>query len=815
MSILGRFTVGTKIIAGYVIALALMAVVGGLAIFRIDQINDTVVILADDLAQDQHLSDQIIAQILLSRFHANKYVRDSNSTDLDHFQEKFDVLEQFVAEAEVKITKDERAAMLDDIQQDVTTYKEAFTEVVNLIAAREKVIAETLDVQGPLAEEKLEELRNSTFNEDDDVAAHAAGDALRAFLLMRFDAFKYLQAGDVQWVDLLEARYQETLDAFDTLDAELQNAAHRQLAEEAKTAVDAYYQGFEGLRSGYTRQNQLVNDTMDVVGPQVRTTASNISSSVSVDFDTEKSATETLVAQTRGILLATMAIAIVIGLGLGIIISRAITDPLQQVTEISRQIAEVDLRALSTELGALAQGDLTRSLSITADTVNVDLQDEIGQMAQAFNAMIARLQETGQSFASMVINLQNLIGQVNQSATTLGAASIQLSSTADQAAQATNQVANTMQQIAQGTAQQTNSVTQATSTVEQVARAIDGVARGAQEQASAVNRSAEITGGISSIVQQVAANARAGAEGASNAAQSAHTGAQTVEKTIQGMQAIKSSTDTVAQRIAEMGRRSEQIGVIIETIDDIASQTNLLALNAAIEAARAGEHGKGFAVVADEVRKLAESAAKSTNEIAGLIKSVQATITEAVHAMGQGTSEVEAGMRQADEAGQVLDTILVAAEAVNQQVDQIATAAQQMDVSMNNLVGAMDGVSAVVEENTASTEEMSASAGEVSLAMENIASISEENSAASEEVSATIEEVSAQVEEVTASAQSLASMAQQLQAMVSQFKLPGTLDVSSSGRATPTPAASSISFGDGGNGQGQTVRHRPQSRPGI
>ncbi len=220
-----------------------------------------------------------------------------------------------------------------------------------------------------------------------------------------------------------------------------------------------------------------------------------------------------------------------------------------------------------------------------------------------------------------------------------------------------------------------------------------------------------------------------------------------------------------------MGSRSDQIGEIVTTIEDIASQTNLLALNAAIEAARAGEAGKGFAVVADEVRKLAERSSTSTREIGDLIKSIQKTVAEAVTAMDEGAKEVERGVLIANEAGVSLNDILKASEAVNQQADQAAAAAEQMSASANELVAAVDSVSAVVEENTAATEEMAAGSSEVTQAIENIASVSEENSAAVEEVSASAEEMSAQVEEVTASAQSLAELAKQLQDVVYQFKL--------------------------------------------
>jgi methyl-accepting chemotaxis protein len=486
-------------------------------------------------------------------------------------------------------------------------------------------------------------------------------------------------------------------------------------------------------------------------------------------------------SQATTIMIIIAVISVLIAMGFGIIISSSISNPLNIVVTAAK---------------ALSVGDLQRDLTEQErDKVRLR-KDEIGDIGKAFDLLINYMQgmgvaatsiadndlttsvapksakdELGNSFAKMIAGLRDAVSKVAESANAVSAAAAQLASASEQSGDATRQIATTIQQVAMGITQQTTGVTKTSASVEQMNRAIEGVAKGAQEQANAISKASQVTSRISTAIEQVASNAQAVTRDSAQAATYSRDGAKTVKETIVGMEAIRSKVGLSAAKVEEMGTRSEEIGAIVETIEDIASQTNLLALNAAIEAARAGEQGKGFAVVADEVRKLAERSSLATKEIGALIKGIQKTVNEAVTAMQASAVEVESGVMRAHSAGEVLDSILGAAESVYKQAEDAGTAASKVSVAAAELVEAVDTVSAVIEENTAATEEMAANSSELTQSIENIASVSEENSASVEEVSASTEEVSAQVEEVSASATSLMEMAQQLSQVVSRFKL--------------------------------------------
>lgn len=492
------------------------------------------------------------------------------------------------------------------------------------------------------------------------------------------------------------------------------------------------------------------------------------------------------------------------------------------------------LQVMAAALMNMSVGDLNRNIPVEVKTKLRSRSDEIGAMALALTASedylleLAGLadrvsdgdltvvltpkseqDELGIAISRMTDRLRTLVGEITGSAAELKGAADQLATAAGQAGQATGQIAATIQQVARGTADQSDSVARTASSVEQMSQAIRMVESGAQEQNCAVDKAVETTGLIASAIQQVSSNAKAGADGSEKAAAIAQNGAKTITATIKGMETIQSKVNLSAQKVQEMGQRTGQIGVIIETIDDIASQTNLLALNAAIEAARAGEHGKGFAVVADEVRKLAEKSAAATKEIAVLVKGIQETVNDAVAAMKEGSVEVEHGVNQANQANLALEEILNAARNVNRQVAEIASATGKMSDMSNELVAATDAVGKVADENAEATARMSSGSNEVTQAIESIASVSEENSAAVEEVSAAAEEMNAQVEEMAASARFLADLADTLSQVVGQFKLASETELLGSANTTGEKA---LFYQPPGHKNGKTT---PQPVPSL
>jgi len=346
-------------------------------------------------------------------------------------------------------------------------------------------------------------------------------------------------------------------------------------------------------------------------------------------------------------------------------------------------------------LGKVANGDLT------VESITVKSRDEVGRLAAALNQMVA--------------NLTHLIGKVTESSEQVAAASQQLSASAEDTTKATNQVALSAQEVA----------------------------RGAETQANSANESARAMTDVAVGVQRVAETSSLVAESAQDAAGVAEKGHASIERAVTQMHSVHASVGESAEQIDLLNSQSQQIQSIVDTISQISSQTNLLALNAAIEAARAGEQGRGFAVVADEVRQLAEQATTSAHQIAEIIQEMRERTASSVSSMEKVKENTNTGLQVVTNAGDAFRSILEKVKGVTDQVLEVSTSA----------------------------EEISASSEEVSAAIQEMADISRHSGAQVQTVASATEEQLATVEQISASAAELSKMSEELQQLVSTFKV--------------------------------------------
>ena len=348
---------------------------------------------------------------------------------------------------------------------------------------------------------------------------------------------------------------------------------------------------------------------------------------------------------------------------------------------------------------ALGRGDLSRK-------ANVKTGDELGQLGDTLNQTIDRLQglvQTESDRDKMQHQVMDLLSVVS------GAAEGDLTVKAEVTADALGSVADAFNLMITGlqslVIQAQNVAVEIQRSTSEILHSAERMRLGAEQQASQIRNASQAVNAMSLTTQRMAENAEAATQTSIKATQAAVKGGASVAETVKGMQRIRATVQSTGKKIKGLGERSLEIGAIIEVINEIATQTNLLALNAAIEAARAGEQGRGFAVVADEVRKLAERAARATKDITGLIKGIQVETSETVTVMEESTREMEENTTLADQTSAALREIEQIVKQSSNLMADITKAAGDQVHSTESVVVTMNTISQLTGETTHGVQE--------------------------------------------------------------------------------------------------------------
>ena len=623
-------------------------------------------------------ADRLVKLVKEMAVERTAYVTDKDKKHYDVVSEKCEAMFGILDELKADLTSEADIASIAQIRQKANEYKAGWGQWVDITNQTLKAMAD-ITADANIAQPEFFALRNE-LTEQLNGQISSKTDHSRLATTAQNAAFANKILGD--YLDLRVAyrnyrllddkQYSEQfLDYADGIAAEADQAKSHFKDQASIDRINTIQKASRGLSAS---MKVVVSKTDE--SKQTMAQLSTLAKDLVMDIETLQQG-QTKQMQSAQASAVTMAVSFVIGavlLGVFIafVIARGISKPVSQMAGVAEAI----------------------SLGEVEHTIEVEARDEIGTLADAFRRLIDYMKDLagaaesiasndltasvtpkserdvlGTSFKTMIDNLTIMIRQLNDNAAELVSAA--------------NEIASSSEQMSRGAKDQAEQMIQVSTAVEEMSATIVESSKNAGEATDASRASAD----------------------------TATQGGQIVNDTIQGMQRIASVVRESADSIGKLAHSADQIGEIIGVIDDIADQTNLLALNAAIEAARAGEQGRGFAVVADEVRKLAERTGKATGEITEMIKGIQHETQEAVNSMESGIQEVDKGRELADRAGNSLTEIVNTSQRVMDMIQQIATAAEEQSTAAEQISKNVENVSSITKE-TAGGAEQSATAAE-------------------------------------------------------------------------------------------------------
>ncbi|MEQ8396730.1 HAMP domain-containing methyl-accepting chemotaxis protein [Thalassobaculum sp.] len=578
--------IGARLFGGFGVVLGLLVLLAGIVSFKLLTIKGNVVEYRATAVNTNQIG-RVQANVLMTRMGVKDFIINASPEAIATVKERHAKAMALFDEAEKTVLKDDERSILDNMQGKMETYGSTFDAVTALQDKRNEVVESVLNANGPKIRKNLSDVMETAYRDSDPLAAFYAGRAQESLMLGRLYAQKFLLTNEAEAFERTVAELSELDENYAELLSELQNPERRELVQGAREMTQAYVAGIKNVAAIIDERNGLIRGTLDVIGPEVATLVEEMKLGYKDTQDTLGPEMQAGAELSVAIALAVAAVAVLIGIAAAFVIAGSIKGPVNSLTGA---------------MGRLSDGDLETEIPSTEN------KDEIGVMARAvqvFKDNMVRARE---------LEEQEKLQQAER----------------NRRAEAMEQAINEFQTLS-------------AERLEALRGVSDELGRSADTLAGVANETKEQSTGAAVASDQTAANVQSVSAAAEEMDSSFGEIVSQVSRASTSVENTSGRARQTLTSIEDLQAQSEGIAQVIELITGIAEQTNLLALNATIEAARAGEAGKGFAVVASEVKSLATQTGKATEEIADKIRRVQescGTSVEAVRAIVSSIEEV-------------------------------------------------------------------------------------------------------------------------------------------------------------------------------